>query len=131
MPIACGRWMLAARSAAPSPAVLTIPSSPQFVFSQEDGQTCRLKWQANPEAEIRGYRVYRMDGRFGKDPITRLTDQPLTETTFADPAAGKGTRRYYIVAVDALGQEGFPSSPVWHQREWRSFYKPFVGEWHQ
>jgi hypothetical protein len=72
-----------------------------------------------------------MDGRFGKDPIPRLTAEPITETTFSDPAAGKSTRRYYVVAVDALGQEGFPSSPVWFEREWKQFYKPFVGDWHQ
>ena len=28
--------------------------------------------------------------------------------------AGKVTRRYWVVAVDALGQEGFPSAPTWH-----------------
>lgn len=115
----------------PSAAVLTIPSSPQFVFAKEDGTTCHLKWKANEENGIRGYRVYRLDGRYSKDPITRLTAEPQTELTFTDPAAGKSTRRYYIVAVDALGQEGFPSSPVWFNREWEPFYKPFVGEWHQ
>jgi hypothetical protein len=36
--------------------------------------------------------------------------------------------------VDALGQEGLPSSPAWSNREWHSFYKPFgagLGTWHQ
>jgi hypothetical protein len=72
-----------------------------------------------------------MDNRWDKDPISRLTPEPVQATTFADLAAGKSTRRYYVVAVDALGQEGFPSSPVWFQREWRQYYAPFVGEWHQ
>jgi hypothetical protein len=115
----------------PSPAFFTIPSAPQFVFSKEDGATCHLKWSANPERGIRGYRVYRMDGRYDKEPITRLTDEPIAETQFSDPAAGKPSRRYYVVAVDALGQEGFPSSPVWFNREWRQFYEPFTSEWHQ
>lgn len=115
----------------PSSAVLTIPSSPQHVFSKEDGITCHLKWQANPERGIAGYRVYRMDGRYNKDLIPRLTGMPITELTFSDLAAGKSSRRYYVVAVDALGQEGFPSSPVWFEREWQPFYAPFVGEWHQ
>jgi hypothetical protein len=114
-----------------SPAVLTVPSSPQFFYSKEDGESCQLRWQANPERDIRGYRVYRMDGRYDKDPITRLTAEPIAETTFADSGAGRPTRRYYVVAVDALGQEGFPSSPVWYRREWRDFYVPFTGEWHQ
>lgn len=115
----------------PSPPVFTIPSSPQHVFSREDGTTCRLKWAANLEQRIAGYRVYRMDGRWRKVPVSRLTAEPRKVTTFADKTAGKATRRYYIVAVDALGQEGFPSAPVWFQREWQRFYKPFVGAWHQ
>jgi len=115
----------------PSPAVFTIPSSPQHLFSREEGTTCQLKWAANPETGVTGYRVYRMDGRYDKEPVSRLTEKPLEAKTFEDLAAGKATRRYYVVAVDALGQEGFPSSPVWFSREWQAFYVPFVGEWHQ
>lgn len=115
----------------PSPAFFTIPSSPHWVFSREAGTTCHLKWAANSERHLRGYRVYRMDNRWDKDPISRLTVEPVAATTYADASAGKSTRRYYVVAVDALGQEGFPSSPVWFQREWRQYYAPFVGEWHQ
>jgi hypothetical protein len=115
----------------PSAAVLSIPSSPQAVFAREEGTTCHVKWTANPEKGIKGYRVYRMDGRFDKEPVTRLTPDPIPELTFSDPEAGKKSRRYYVVAVDALGQEGFPSSPVWFDREWKSYYKPFTGEWHQ
>jgi hypothetical protein len=55
----------------------------------------------------------------------------MRATEFTDDKAGKPARRYYIIAVDSLGQEGFPSSPVWHNREWQKFYQPFVGEWHQ
>ena len=115
----------------PSPATLSIPASPQDVFSRENDTECQLKWSANREKGIVGYRIYRMDGRYDKEMISRLTDDPQAATTFSDPTAGKSTRRYYVVAVDAIGQEGFPSSPVWHKREWRDFYAPFVGEWRQ
>ena len=121
----------AGKVSGPSPAFFTIPSSPQHVFSREQGTSCQLKWSPNPERRIAGYRVYRMDGRYDKEPVSRLTADPVAETAFADESAGKQSRRYYILAVDALGQEGFPSSPVWFQREWRQFYAPFVGEWHQ
>jgi hypothetical protein len=114
-----------------SPAVYTIPSIPQCVFSMEEGTTCRLKWAANPEMGIKGYRVYRMDGRFDKEPVSRLTEEPVEGCEFSDPGAGKKTRRYYVVAVDALGQEGHPSSPVWFDREWKKYYLPFTGDWHQ
>jgi len=115
----------------PSPAFFTIPSAPQFVFAREEGTTCHLKWAANPEKNTRGYRVYRMDGRWDKDKITRLTQESLETLTYSDQQAGSSTRRYYVVAVDALGQEGFPSSPVWFNREWKRFYEPFTSEWHQ
>jgi hypothetical protein len=115
----------------PSPAFFTIPSAPQRLFSKEDGATCHLKWTANSEKALKGYRVYRMNGRYDKDPIPRLTSDPILATTYSDATAGKSSRRYYVVAVDALGQEGFPSAPVWFEREWKQYYKPFVGEWHQ
>jgi hypothetical protein len=119
----------------PSPLALTIPSAPQSLFSKEEGERCHLKWAANPEKGLKGYRVYRMESprvNGPGQPVTRLTADPVTGTRFTDEQAGKEvTRRYWVVAVDALGQEGFPSSPTWHSREFRRFYVPFVGEWHQ
>ena len=115
----------------PSPPAFTIPSRPQHLFSRESGTTCDLKWAPNPEKGIVGYRVYRMDGRWNSDPVPRLTPKPISSTTYSDPGAGDRTRRYHVVAVDALGQEGFPSSPAWFDREWKRFYAPFVDEWHQ
>ncbi|MBY0526867.1 MAG: fibronectin type III domain-containing protein [Gemmataceae bacterium] len=117
-----------------SPYFLTIPSAPEWVFSKEEGETCQLKWAANPEQKLKGYRVYRMESprvNGPGQPVTRVTDEPLTEMKYSDPKAGSVARRYWIVAVDALGQEGFPSAPTWHNREYRKFYVPFVGEWHQ
>lgn len=137
---ACGRGVYAYRVRAvngagvesgPSAAVFTIPSAPRWVFSKEEAGACRLKWAANPEKGIKGYRVYRMDGRWDKDKVSRLTAEPVAELGHVDGGAGKSTRRYYVVAIDAIGQEGHPSSPVWHEREWKQYYKPFTGEWHQ
>jgi hypothetical protein len=118
----------------PGPYALTIPSTPQWVFAKEDGGACHLKWQANPEQKLVGYRVYRMESPRINGPgqkVTRLTGEVVGGTRLTDREAGKVTRRYWVVAVDALGQEGFPSAPVWHLREYRRFYTPFVGEWHQ
>jgi hypothetical protein len=115
----------------PSPPFFTIPSAPQWLFSREEGTACHLKWEPNPEQALKGYRIYRMDGRYDKDAIPRLTPEPIAATTWKDDTAGKSTRRYHVVAVDALGQEGFPTSPVWFDREWKQFYKPFTSEWHQ
>ena len=61
-------------------------------------------------------------------PPTDKNDPELT----CDPInRGKATRRCYVVAVDALNQEGFPSAPVWFRRDWRTLYAPFVGHWRQ
>jgi hypothetical protein len=118
----------------PSPYALTIPSAPRWLFSREDGEQCELKWAGNPEIGLQGYRVYRMGSpriNGPGQPVTRLNADPIPENRYTDPKAGKVTRRYYVVAVDALGQEGFPSAPTWHYREYRRYYLPFVGEWHQ
>jgi hypothetical protein len=118
-----------------SPYFLTIPSAPQRLFSKEDGDRCKLRWQANPERALRGYRVYRMDGpriNGPGQPVRRLFTDPVGATELVDGAAGKdGSKRYWVVAVDALGQEGLPSAPTWHYREWRRAYQPFTSEWHQ
>jgi hypothetical protein len=118
----------------PSAYFLTIPSAPEWLFTQEKGETCRLKWAANPEAGIKGYRVYRMDGPKVNGPgqkVQRLTEEPIADTRFEDLKASMDTKRYWVVAVDALGQEGIPSAPAWSYRQYRKAYEPFVGEWHQ
>ena len=79
--------------------------------------------KSNPEKGIAGYRVYKLEGTWN---IVRVTDELLKETKFSHKSAG--TTRYWIVAVDALGQEGQPSSPAWHQRRYEGFFR---GEWHQ
>ena len=106
----------------PSPYALTIPSEPTSVFNREKGATAELKWAANPEQGIVGYRVYKLEGTWN---IVCLTKEPTQATTFTHQSA---PTRYWIVAVDALGQEGQPSSPVWHQRRYAGF---FAGPWHQ
>ena len=85
-------------------------------------------------AILAGYRVYRMEGPKVNGPgqtVTRLTAEPIAEPNFTDEKATKDTKRYWIVAVDALGQEGYPSAPTWHWRQFRKYYEPFVGDWHQ
>ncbi len=118
----------------PSPYFLTIPSAPESLFAREEGDKCQLKWSANPEQGIAGYRVYRMEGPKINGPgqkVTRLTAEAVPGRQYTDGKAGKETKRFWVVAVDALGQEGTPSAPAWHYRQYRKYYEPFVGEWHQ
>ncbi len=109
----------------PSPYTLTLPSAPANVLCRERGETAELKWDANLEQGIAGYHIYKL-GK-GVWDIVRVTDAPVPATTFRH-AAGRGTTRYWVVAVDALGQEGEPSAPVWFNQSYKGFY---AGEWHQ
>jgi hypothetical protein len=108
----------------PSPYALTIPSAPANVLNREKGPTAELKWDASLEQGIAGYHVYKLEGTW---KIVRVTAEPVKGTTFRHEG-GKNATRYWVVAVDALGQEGEPSSPVWHNHRYQGFYP---GEWHQ
>lgn len=118
----------------PSAWALTIPPAVEEVFSKESGTACELKWRGQARDYVSGYRVYRMEGPRINGPgqkVTRLTPEPVDAFAFTDRGATADTKRYWVVAVDRLGQEGIPSAPAWHQRQFRSFYRPFTGEWHQ
>ncbi|CAN5310147.1 hypothetical protein BH10PLA2_BH10PLA2_26480 [soil metagenome] len=108
----------------PSPYALTIPAEPEHVFNREAGDTASLEWAASLEQGVRGYRIYKLDGVWN---INCLTPEPIKTTTFQH-AGGKKATRYWITAIDALGQEGQPSSPVWHGRSYAGF---FQGDRHQ
>lgn len=108
----------------PSPYALTLPSEPLSLLCREDGATAELKWEAGPEKGIAGYHVYTMgEGVFD---ILRVTETPIPGTRFRhQPQRGK--TRYWVTAVDALGQEGQPSSPAWFGQSFKGFYQ---GDWH-
>jgi fibronectin type 3 domain-containing protein len=113
-----------ARESGPSPYALSIPSEPTGVLCREQGDEAELKWDRNPEQAIAGYHIYKLKSTW---EIVRLTVRPTPATTFRH-LAGDSPTRYWVVAVDALGQEGQPSSPAWFRHSYRDF---FAGEWHQ
>jgi hypothetical protein len=123
----------------PSPYYLTVPGPVSDLKSRERPGETDLKWSPNPEKELQGYRVYRMESRGSADngfsaPITLLTPEVLKGTTFTDRIPNgpeDDAKRYYVVAVDALGQEGIVGSPTWGAREYARYYSGFLGEWHQ
>lgn len=118
----------------PSAWAPTFPSGPPNVFAREQNTTCQLRWDANPEAGIKGYRVYRMDGPKVNGPgqkVVRLSADPTRDRNWNDETKGTDTKRYWVVAVDSLGQEGIPSAPAWGWRQFRKVYESFTGEWHQ
>jgi hypothetical protein len=108
----------------PSPYALTIPSEPANVLSREGKDTVELKWDANPESGMAGYRVYGMKGTW---QIVPLTSEPIGTTTFSQRRTSVSAR-FWVTAIDAIGQEGQPSSPVWSENRYRGFVS---GDWHQ
>jgi hypothetical protein len=108
----------------PSPYALTIPAEPRGVMLRELGATSEIRWSAPREEGIVGHRLYRLGGEFVIVPVG--TELLTGTSTTVD--AGTSTTRYWIAPVDALGQEGTPSSPVWANRAYRGF---FEGDWHQ
>jgi hypothetical protein len=119
----------------PSPYALSIPAEPRDVMLRENGRGARdrlaipatsgsaeLRWTPSREKGIAGYRVYRVDSR----TVARLTPDLIKKTRFT--IRNPGHTRFVVVAVDALGQEGQPSSPVWSGQSYRGF---FEGPWHQ
>jgi hypothetical protein len=108
----------------PSPYALTIPAAPANVLCREQGEVAELKWDAARERGVTGYHVYKLEGTW---KIARVTARPVRETTLLHKV-GRGTTRFWVVAVDALGQEGEPSSPAWFNHSYRGFYP---GDWHQ
>jgi hypothetical protein len=107
----------------PSPYALSFPSAPQHVLCRSAAGGPELKWGANPEKGITGYHVYRMSDTYTRP--RRLTESPVKGTRYADKT--KRRSRYFVVAVDGLGQEGEPSAPVWFGHTYKGFYE---GEWH-
>ncbi|MGQ9663064.1 MAG: HEAT repeat domain-containing protein [Kiritimatiellia bacterium] len=95
-----------------SATVINLTSDVRRVRAEEqpDGTTL-VTWEPSPEKEILGYRIYRMDA-YRPSLAIQLNPVPCRETRYVDrPETPRGERRkYYVVAVDALGQEGIPSS---------------------
>jgi hypothetical protein len=108
----------------PSPYALTIPAEPADVLCREHGEVAELKWDAAAEKGTVGYHVYKLSGTW---KIVRITEKPITKTTLRH-TVGKNDTRFWVVTVDALGQEGQPSSPTWFNHSYRGFY---TGDWHQ
>jgi fibronectin type 3 domain-containing protein/predicted small lipoprotein YifL len=93
-----------------TPEDQTPPAQPRGLVAVVAGGTVRLAWEAVPDADVAGYRVYRstMPGR-GHQPVTPALQ---TATTYVDSDVRPGVTYYYVVtAVDRArrANESVPS----------------------
>ena len=94
-----------------------MPAMPRVV-EQKPGRVT-LEWDAMSNPAIVGYNVWRLwDRDIGTRTAARINDEPIEGTRFVDDTlAGAGMRRYYIEAVDRLGQQGIYSGGAWAFRK--------------
>ena len=65
----------------PSPYQMTVPNEVEDLWSKEEGKGVRLRWSPSPHKGIRGYLVYRLNGRFLTPGCgVQLTAKPSRET---------------------------------------------------
>lgn len=90
------------------------PAAPTNVTAASAGGVVSLFWPANAERDVRGYYVYRTDGEASDaSRWVRITENPVTRTTYRDERTRTGQRYgYRITAVDRFGNESPPSAFV-------------------
>lgn len=87
-----------------TPRDMTPPHKPRGLTVVPGVGMAFLTWNENNERDLAGYNVFRSTGS-GKN-YQKLTDKPLTRTTFSDGSAKQGAVYSYVVtAVDKAGNE--------------------------
>lgn len=84
------------------------PSPPQGLTATFDGNTVVLRWNANGEPDIAGYRVFRIDATGETHIASVMSHQPLE---VHDPSPTP-LSAYQVVAVTVDGRTSPPSNPV-------------------
>lgn len=92
----------------PTPTVLADfrdrqpPPAPTEVAALAEERAIRLIWNAVAAPDLRGYLVYRFDGR----KVTRLTPVPVDAAFFSDESITRGVTYFYSVSsIDLSGNE--------------------------
>ena len=109
-----------------SPYWLTIPEPPTGLKISQDESNFYLSWKSPHDGKgIKGYRVYMA---YDHHHIKEVTTDPVTEPHIVIPKSVDTSdkwQRFFITAVDNLGQEGIPSGGEWGERMYWYFYKQY------
>ncbi len=86
------------------------PPTPGNLIALGERGAVRLRWDASPASDLRGYLVFR------KDPardFMQLTPEPITATEYTDRGLSSGlTFEYVVQAVDKSGNESARTAPA-------------------
>jgi Tol biopolymer transport system component/subtilase family serine protease len=92
----------------------TPPAPPVLISATGNQSDVTLTWQANTEADLAGYLLYRNDQLANSPGITigDLKGYLISGTTYLDKALPDGKFRYYLVAADQAGNTSIPSNTM-------------------
>jgi hypothetical protein len=102
-------------SEASNEACLTVedvapPAPPVGLAARETDEGVEVSWSPSPEADLKGYLLYRATGAGPAKPIAEV---PSGTTTYVDASAPSGVPVHYTLsAVDKVGNESPRSSPA-------------------
>lgn len=93
---------------------LTPPSAPAGVKLIPGENALTLTWTPGPEKDLRGYLVYRFEGRQTSADEVLLTGTPIQATSYQDgiPQGVQTRYSYRVVAVNTSQAASPPSPPV-------------------
>lgn len=83
------------------------PAPPQGLTLEARSGEMHLKWKANTEPDLLGYRLYRTIDENRPESFTLIHNDVLTATSYVDklPAAARNKFIYRLVALDSSGNE--------------------------
>ncbi|MGE3540694.1 MAG: CARDB domain-containing protein [Candidatus Tectimicrobiota bacterium] len=90
------------------------PAAPTGVVATRQGTRVQLTWQANNEADLLGYLVYR-NARLltaGSSGVGDVRALAVRTSAYTDPVVVDGSHTYTVVALDQAGNASAPSVPV-------------------
>lgn len=91
----------------------SVPLPPRGIIAYSLPNAVRLSWRRNDELDLSGYNVYRTVTPIPSLAFVRVNPGTILDTTWVDNTLyDSGTYRYYIAALDSLGNMSAGSDTV-------------------
>lgn len=87
------------------------PSNPENLIITISNDQAHLKWDPNPELDVKGYNIYRSTDQKGK--YKKINTKTVSETNYIDDSVENDkTYYYYITAIDRAKHESQQSAVI-------------------